>query len=355
MTGGTPARSGPVLLEVKDLAVDYGTGGSAVHAVSQVSLTIRQGEALGLAGESGSGKSTLAHAVTRLLREPARVTAGEVWYHPPASSPAAGAASGPAEVLSMDRRSLRRFRWREVAVVLQSAMNALNPVLSVRAQLSDVLRAHQPELRRPQRIARAAELLETVGVSADRLSSYPHELSGGMRQRAMIAMALALRPRLIVMDEPTTALDVVTQRQILDELSTLREQFGFAMIFITHDLSLLLETADTIAIMYAGQLAEYAGAEQIYQQPAHPYTAGLLRSFPPLSGPRQTLTGIPGSPPSLSDRLPGCPFAPRCDHATGICADTAPVLASPPAGRLSGRLVACHHDRISAASKEAVS
>jgi peptide/nickel transport system ATP-binding protein len=330
----------PVLLEIKDLSVDYGTGAGAVHAVDRVSLTIHQGEAVGLAGESGSGKSTLAHAITRLLRAPARVTGGEVWFHPPAG------AGGPVEVLGMDGRALRRFRWREVAVVLQSAMNALNPVLSLRAQLTDVLRAHQPELRRPQRIARAAELLETVGVSADRLGSYPHELSGGMRQRAMIAMALALRPQLIVMDEPTTALDVVTQRQILDELSVLREQFGFAMAFITHDLSLLLETADTIAVMYAGRLAEYAGAEEIYREPAHPYTAGLLRSFPPLSGPRQTLAGIPGSPPSLRGLPPGCPFAPRCPRATATCTEITPVLSPPPG--LPDRLVACHHDLLTA-------
>jgi peptide/nickel transport system ATP-binding protein len=344
----------PVLLDVRNLSVDYGAGPGAVHAVDRVSLTIRQGEAIGLAGESGSGKSTLAHAITRLLRDPARATGGEVWYHPPAGS-AIAAGGGPVEVLGMDRRALRRFRWREVAVVLQSAMNALNPVLSLRAQLTDVLREHQPELRRPQRIARAAELLETVGVSADRLGSYPHELSGGMRQRAMIAMALALRPQLIIMDEPTTALDVVTQRQILDELLSLREQFGFAMAFITHDLSLLLETADTIAVMYAGRLAEYAGAEQIYTDPAHPYTVGLLRSFPPLSGPRQTLVGIPGSPPSLRNLPPGCPFAPRCRHATEVCMQAAPALAPPPAAGHSGRLVACHHDRLTAAIRETAS
>ena len=355
MSTGGPGQ-GPALLEIKDLTVDYGAGPGAVHAVDRVSLTIRQGEAVGLAGESGSGKSTLAHAVTRLLRDPARVTGGEVWYHPPAASPAAAVtAGGGIEVLGLNKRALRKFRWQEVAVVLQSAMNALNPVLSLRAQLTDVLREHQPEMRRPQRTARAAELLETVGVSPDRLNSYPHELSGGMRQRAMIAMALALRPQLIVMDEPTTALDVVTQRQILDELASLREQFGFAMMFITHDLSLLLETADTIAVMYAGRLAECAGAEQIYRSPAHPYTVGLLRSFPPLSGPRLELAGIPGSPPSLRGLPPGCPFAPRCQHATEVCTQTAPPLAPPAADEASGRLVACHHDRITADATEAAS
>jgi peptide/nickel transport system ATP-binding protein len=359
MTDFLPSAQAPVLLEIKNLSVDYGTGDGAVHAVDQVSLTIHQGEAIGLAGESGSGKSTLAHAVTRLLREPARITGGEVWYHPPGGDGTDGDGTDgtgePVEVLGMDKRVLRQFRWREVAVVLQSAMNALNPVLSLRAQLTDVLKTHQPELRRRERIARATELLEVVGVNADRLRSYPHELSGGMRQRAMIAMALALRPRLIVMDEPTTALDVVTQRQILDELSSLRQQFGFAMAFITHDLSLLLETADTIAVMYAGRVVEYASAEQVYGDPGHPYSVGLLNSFPPLSGPRRTLSGIPGSPPSLRKIPPGCPFEPRCGHAGAECNEIRPTLGPPPADQVSGRLVACHHDRVTASSREVAS
>jgi peptide/nickel transport system ATP-binding protein len=359
MTADISPRQAPVLLELRSLSVDYGTGPGAVHAVDQVSLAIHQGEALGLAGESGSGKSTLAHAVTRLLRDPARVTGGEVLYYPPSGDRAAGRtdvpAGEPVEVLGLDKRALRRFRWQEVAVVLQSAMNALNPVLSVRAQLTDVLKAHRPEMTKGQRTERAAELLEVVGVNPDRLSSYPHELSGGMRQRTMIAMALALDPRLIVMDEPTTALDVVIQRQILDELAGLRRQFGFAMAFITHDLSLLLEVADTIAVMYAGRLVEYAGAEEIYTQPAHPYTVGLLNSFPPLGGPRRTLVGIPGSPPSLRQVPPGCPFAPRCGFRTSICLETTPALLSPGEGTSAGRLVACHHNRLDNRQEEAVS
>ena len=343
MSAVRDAAGPPVLLEIKGLAVDYGTGASAVHAVNSVDLVIRRGEAVGIAGESGSGKSTLAHAVARLLREPARTSAGEVWYHPPGGD----APSEPVDVLKLSGRALRRFRWREVAVVLQSAMNALNPVLSVRAQLTDVLRAHQPELGRAQRVARAAELLEAVGVSPDRLSAYPHELSGGMRQRTVIAMALALRPRLIIMDEPTTALDVVTQRQIVDELSSLRRQFGFAMIFITHDLSLLLETADTIAVMYAGRVVEHASADDIHRRPAHPYTVGLLNSFPPLSGPRRTLTGIPGTPPDMRRLGPGCPFAPRCSRADSTCRQQLPEPAAPvqPAeGPV--RVVACFHSHI---------
>ncbi|HXJ24225.1 MAG TPA: ABC transporter ATP-binding protein, partial [Streptosporangiaceae bacterium] len=201
------SRRGEPLLEVRGLCADYGAGPGAVHAVRDADLTLHRGEVLGLAGESGSGKSTFAYAITRLLRAPGIITAGDVRFH---------TASGQvADLLAANEAQLRVLRWSQISVVLQSAMNALIPVLSLRAQLTDVLREHQPEMRRPQRIARAAELLETVGVSPDRLNSYPHELSGGMRQRAMIAMALALRPQLIVMDEPTTALDVVTQRQIL--------------------------------------------------------------------------------------------------------------------------------------------
>jgi peptide/nickel transport system ATP-binding protein len=332
---------GSVLLDISDLTVSYGSGPHAVRAVEGVSLSIRPGEAIGLAGESGSGKSTLAMAVTRLLRPPAVVNGGRVTYYPSAMD----GPADPVEVFDLDKRALRRFRWQEIAVVLQSAMNALNPVLSLRAQLTDVIAAHRPELDRAAQVARARELLEIVGVSADRLGAYPHELSGGMRQRAMIAMALALRPRLIIMDEPTTALDVVTQRQILEELAGLRQQFGFAMVFITHDLSLLLETADTIAVMYAGRLVEYATARQVYAEPAHPYTAGLLRSFPPLSGPRRILEGIPGSPPSLRDLPPGCPFRPRCERAEADCAAVRPALEPPP-GDDTGRLVACFHPLI---------
>jgi peptide/nickel transport system ATP-binding protein len=199
------------------------------------------------------------------------------------------------------------------------------------------------------RFDRAGELLEIVGVNRDRIKAFPHELSGGMRQRAMIAMALALSPRLLVMDEPTTALDVVTQCQILEELSDLRERFGFAVLFITHDLSLLLEMADTIAVMYAGSLVEVAPSEAIYDQPAHPYTSGLLSSFPPLSGERRTLVGIPGSPPDLRELPAGCPFAPRCGAATEACTQSRPPLTPPTETSPddSQRLVACFHDLIS--------
>ena len=310
------------LLEIRGLSVEYGSGPGAVRAVDRVDLVVNSGQVLGLAGESGSGKSTLAHAVTRLLRPPAVVTGGQVLYHP-RSSPGRD-RDRVVDVLALTKGQLRRFRWQEVAVVFQSAMNALNPVIDVRSQLVDALAAHQPSMRRKEQNARAAELLKLVGVSADRLRSYPHQLSGGMRQRVMIAMALALGPDLVVMDEPTTALDVVTQRQILEKLEELRIEFGFATVFITHDLSLLLDIADSIAIMYAGRIVEVGPAKRLHADPAHPYSRGLINSFPPLTGPRRELTGIPGFPPDLRALPPGCPFAPRCGHAMAICQEQYP-------------------------------
>ena len=334
----SPAESGSPLIEIRDLTVEYGTDSGAVRAVDSVDLDIRRGCALGIAGESGSGKSTLAHAITRLLRPPASVTAGQIRYWPRAQ---AGTPSEPVDVLALDREALRLFRWQEIAIVFQSAMNALNPVIDVRSQLLDTLEAHGRKLSRNDMAARAAELLRVVGVSPDRARAYPHQLSGGMRQRVMIAMALALGPELLVMDEPTTALDVVTQRQILEQVLELRREFGFSLLFITHDLSLLLEIADEIAIMYAGRVVERAPARRIYASPAHPYSAALLRSFPPLTGPRRELSGIPGSPPDLRNLPPGCRFAPRCGHRMEICERSDPALIRPPDLAEHDQLVAC--------------
>jgi len=315
---------GEPLLEVRGLCVDYGVGPSAVHAVAGADLTLRRGEVLGLAGESGSGKSTLAFAVTRLLRPPGVIVGGSVRMHlDPGST---------RDLLRAGATELRGLRWNHLAVVMQSAMHALNPVMSVGAQLTDVLQAHRPDLDRTARRVRAGELLEQVGIPADRLSSYPHELSGGMRQRVMIAMAIALDPQILIMDEPTTALDVVTQREILEELMSLRERLGFAILFITHDLSLLIEIADTIAVMYAGRLVETAGADELYRAPRHPYTLGLLRSFPSLHGPRREMTGIAGSPPDLRQMPSGCVFHPRCPYATNKCRTQAPPFTAVEAG-----------------------
>jgi peptide/nickel transport system ATP-binding protein len=318
------------VLDIRGLTVDYGIGEGAVHATADVDLVLHQGEVLGLAGESGSGKSTLAYAVTRLLRPPGVITGGEAWFH--------SSADGEVDLLASDADQLRRLRWSEIAVVFQSAMHALNPVMTVGRQLTDVLEVHRRGLSRAQRKARSVELLRMVGITADRLGSYPHELSGGMRQRVMIAMALALEPRVVIMDEPTTALDVVTQREILEELIGLRDRLGFAVLFITHDLSLLIELADSIAVMYAGRVVERASASALFRAPRHPYTRGLLGSFPSLHGEWRRMTGIPGSPPDLRHVPPGCPFHPRCPHAFDRCSADEPRLVELGSG---DRAVSC--------------
>ena len=332
------ASQAPVVLEMRGISVDYGNGPGAVHAVSDVSLTLHRGEFLGIAGESGSGKSTLAYAIIRLLRPPGRVTAGQVRYH--------RAGTGEvADILTLPREDLRALRWQEISMVFQGAMNALNPVLDVASQLTDVLTTHRPAMTASERDDRIAEMLHLVGISTDRLRSYPHQLSGGMRQRVMIAMALLLDPEIIVMDEPTTALDVVMERSILEQIAELRTRLGFSVIFITHDLSLLTEMADTIAVMYAGRVVESGPVRAIYRDPRHPYSMGLLHSFPSLRGERAVLSGIPGSPPDLRHVPEGCPFQPRCPAATAQCASLLPPLAPPdrPGGSHPGWLVACWH------------
>ncbi|PJI84759.1 ABC transporter ATP-binding protein [Luteimicrobium subarcticum] len=277
----TPTRSaaptGPVVLTLDDVSVDYLVE-EPVHAVRNVSLQLGRGEVLGLAGESGCGKSTLAYAVTRLLKPPAVITSGTIEFQ---------SREGYAvDLRALHGEDLRRFRWDKVAMVFQGAMNSLNPVIAIRAQLEDVYQTHRPEMGKRERRQRAGELLERVGVDRSRLRSFPHELSGGMRQRVMIAMALALEPQVLIMDEPTTALDVVVQREILDEISRLRDELGFAVVFITHDLPLLLEISDRIAVMKDGRIIELADARTLYTQPQHEYTRTLLSSFPSLTGER---------------------------------------------------------------------
>ena len=327
------AASGPVL-EISDLSVVYRTPTGDVRAVENVNLSLGHGEVVGLAGESGSGKSTLAYGATRLLRPPALITSGSVRYNGWHSG------GGEADILRMNNDELHAIRWSEIAIVFQSAMNALNPVLRVRDQLLDAIHAHL-KLSRADAREKAATLLDLVGIPRTRLRSYPHELSGGMRQRVMIAMALAADPEIIIMDEPTTALDVVVQRDILAQIVQLKETLGFSIVFITHDMSLLLELADRIAVMYAGQLLEVGSAVDLNKEPAHPYTQGLLASFPSLRGPRRELTGIPGSPPDLRNPPPGCPFQARCGYARPACGEVEMALAPVPGAAGLAHLSAC--------------
>jgi peptide/nickel transport system ATP-binding protein len=313
------------LLQISNLEVEYWTKRGTVRAVDGVSFDIFPNEVVGLAGESGCGKSTIAHAVTRLLKPPAYIVGGEVKF--------AG-----KDILQMEEDELRGFRWEHIAIVLQSAMNSLNPVLSVREQIIDVIRTHR-QISKKDATDRARELLQVVGIDPRRVDSYPHQLSGGMRQRVVIAIALALNPELIVMDEPTTALDVVVQKQIIQEIQELRDRFGFSILFITHDLSLLVEFSDRIGIMYAGEIVEMAPARDIFQSPKHPYTTRLMSSFPTISGPRQELTGIPGSPPDLITPPTGCRFHPRCPvMIEGVC----PVIHPELMAVSSNHSAACH-------------
>ena len=264
-------------LTVRDFSVVYDVD-PPVRAVTDVSIELQRGEILGLAGESGCGKTTLAYGIQRLLKPPAVITGGDVILH--------DASGTDIDINSLDAAQMQRFRWDKISMVFQGAMNALNPVASIGTQLEDVFIVHRPDLSKKERLAEVAELLEIVKVGADRARSYPHELSGGMRQRVMIAMALALRPQLMVMDEPTTALDVLVQREILAQISQLRHEFGFSVIFITHDLPLLLEISDRIAIMREGEIVELDTAERIWTDPTDEYTRTLLASFPRLTGER---------------------------------------------------------------------
>jgi peptide/nickel transport system ATP-binding protein len=340
----SPATRDDVVLRAEHVSVEY-AGAAPVRAVRDVSLELRRGEILGIAGESGCGKSTLAYALSRLLRPPAVLTGGTIKYH--------GKDGDVVDLMALDPVALRRFRWAKIAMVFQSAMNALNPVTSLRTQFADIFREHVPDMNADARDQRSRELLEMVGIDPGRLRGYPHELSGGMRQRVIIAMALALNPEIVVMDEPTTALDVVVQRDILDEIERLREELGFSIIFITHDLSLLLELSDRLAVMYAGEIVEYGPSVRMGSTPAHPYTSGLLHSFPDLLGERQLLRGVPGSPPDLRQPISGCAFTPRCGFAFEPCPRVHPDLGPPAPGLgaagpeqegepTAGWQVACH-------------
>ena len=292
------AAARETLVEVRGLTVAYGD----VVAVDGIDLTIGAGEILGLAGESGCGKTTVANSVLQVLRPPARITGGSILFR-------------GDDLTRRSAEELRRYRWRNVSMVFQSAMNALNPVMRVGDQFVDMMRAHEHISKRAA-LTRAAELLDVVGIDKRRIRAYPHELSGGMRQRVIIAMALALNPELVILDEPTTALDVVVQREILQQVQDLQHELGFAVLFITHDLSLLFEFAHRIAIMYAGEIIEQAPAAVLRSTAEHPYTLGLIGSFPSLTGPLVRMTGIPGTPPDLADPPAGCRFHPRCPHCS---------------------------------------
>jgi len=300
------------LLEVRGLSVVYDTPAGPVTAVDAVDLTVNRGEFVAVVGESGCGKSTMLFGIAQLLSSPARIAAGEVIFR-------------GQNLVAMNDKQLAPVRWQNLSVVMQSAMNALNPVKRIGAQYADTMKAHgvrdKAEIRR-----RAEEVLALVGIDRIHLQSYPHQLSGGMRQRAMIAMALLFTPELIIMDEPTSALDVVAQRSLMLQIKELQRKLGFAVLFVTHDMSLVSHFSERLLVMYAGQEAEFGATRAVFDAPRHPYSQGLLEAFPSIRGPKVPLVGIPGAPPALSAMPSGCRYAPRCPVAYAACTEVAPEL-----------------------------
>jgi oligopeptide/dipeptide ABC transporter ATP-binding protein len=316
----------PALLEVSGLRVRYRTGAGAARAVDGVSFTLDQGETLGLVGESGCGKTTVGRAIVRVLPANARIDGGRVVFK-------------GRDLLTLPEDQLRRVRWREIAIVPQSAMNALSPVYRVGRQIEEVLIEHEAVGRAEAR-RRTRELFGLVKIDPERTEDYPHQFSGGMRQRALVAMALALGPSLLIADEPTTALDVVTQDRIFTRVRQLQRRAGASMLLITHDMGLVAENCDRVAVMYAGQVVEYAPTRSLFAEPVHPYTLGLKNAFPSMTRSRaDALISIPGAPPSLLAPPAACRFAARCPFATAICREVEPPLVE----TASRHFAACHH------------
>ncbi|MCI0399319.1 MAG: ABC transporter ATP-binding protein [Chloroflexi bacterium] len=304
----------PVLLEVSHLSTDFLIdGGPPSHALVDVSFTLREGEVLGLVGESGCGKTTLMLSVMRLLPANGRITSGAVHFM-------------GNDLLSLGEKEMAAVRWKNIAMIFQGAMNALNPVRTIGDQIGEAIVQHNYVTDSALVDKRVAELLDLVGIASERRSQYPHQYSGGMRQRAMIAMALACNPQVVIADEPTTALDVMIQAQILELLERLRDRLGLSILFVTHDLGVVAEMCDTVLVMYGGVTAEYASVDTVFNNPQHPYTRELLRAFPNLSRLTDQLASIPGHPPRLDALPPGCRFAPRCPVAIDRCHVEEPAL-----------------------------
>ncbi|MCW0216148.1 MAG: ABC transporter ATP-binding protein [Pseudonocardia sp.] len=325
--GTRRGRAGDVVLEVRDLSVSFPSGDGPVRAVRGVDYVLRRGEVLGIVGESGSGKSVTSMAIMGLLPTTATVT-GQVLFD-------------GRDLLSLSENALNGIRGARVAMIFQDPMTSLNPVYTIGAQIAEAVRAHH-DVSKEKALERAVELLETVRIpnARERISSFPHELSGGMRQRVVIAIAMANDPDVIIADEPTTALDVTVQAQIMEALQVAQDATGAAMVLITHDLGVIAGQADRVMVMYAGKLVESGTAEDVFYTPRMPYTLGLLGSLPRMDRPTERLTPIPGSPPSVVNMPPGCPFEPRCPKATDLCRETEPELRETTGPE---HLAACHH------------
>lgn len=313
------------LLEVKDLDIEYITENGALKAVTDISFTLKEGERLGLVGESGCGKTTLAKSLMRLLPDNGRIPKGQIIFK-------------GEDLVNKTKEEIRQMRWKDISMVAQSSMNALNPVYRVGDQIVEAILAHS-SMSEADAVKRSEELFRMVGLERKRLQSYPHQMSGGMKQRAIIAMALALNPALIIADEPTTALDVIMQDRILNQIIQLQQEIKSSMVFITHDISVVSETCNTIIVMYGGRIMEKASTRNFFKNPYHPYTLGLQNAFPSITDIGDDLISIPGSPPDLINPQPGCRFQDRCPFATDLCRTEAPPLTEVE----DDHLVACHY------------
>ena len=302
------------ILDVKNLSIDYLTqDGTRLNAVENVSFSLKEGRTLGIVGESGCGKTTVIRGLMRLLPEEGRITSGEIYLK-------------ERDLLKISEEEMRKVRWRELSMVFQGAMNSLNPVRTVESQIIEALQYHNIMTDRSKAKERSGELLEMVGISRSRGSQYPHEYSGGMRQRAIIAMSLACMPDILIADEPTTALDVMIQAQILDLLDELKESLNLSIVLVTHDLGLVAEICDDVLVMYGGVVAEYGASDIIFNHPQHPYTQRLLQAFPDIENLNAELASIPGSPPQLNNLPPGCRFEPRCLQVMPVCSQKPPCV-----------------------------
>lgn len=313
------------LLDIEDLKTYFYTLDGIVKAVDGVSFKVERGEAFGLAGESGSGKTTAALSIMRLIKPPGKILNGKIIFD-------------GENLLEKTPSEIDDIRWKRISMIFQGAMNALNPVYKIGDQISEAI-VHHERAAKVKAIERAVELLRMVGIDDSRVDNYPHEFSGGMKQRAMIAMALALNPDLVIADEPTTALDVIIQRQIIDLINNLRKDLNLSLILITHDLSVIMELCERVGIFYAGKLVEVTHTNTLLNNPLHPYSRGLMQAFPTIDGAKEKLRAIGGTPPSLIDPPPGCRFHPRCPYAFTTCENKEPELLE--VG--SGHSVACHH------------
>jgi peptide/nickel transport system ATP-binding protein len=319
-------RDIPVLLDVQNISVNYVAEGKVARAVHNVSFQLHEGELLGLVGESGCGKTTLMMALMRLLPAAGEIANGHIIFR-------------GQDLTTLSEEEMNEVRWSGISIIFQGAMNALNPVRTVGDQIAEAIKQHIPSMGSQAIDHRVIELLDLVGISTEHKDHFPHQYSGGMRQRAMIAMALSCNPQVVIADEPTTALDVMIQAQILDLLDELRHKLGLAVVFVTHDLGVVAEMCDSVLVMYGGVTAEYASVDTIYNAPRHPYTQELLKAFPDLSQPDKRLISIPGYPPKLDALPPGCRFAPRCPLAFERCS-----VEMPPLHSLNGgdHIVSCH-------------